>query len=94
MWMEGLSIKIPAELRRRLAAEAVRRNVTQSAVVRKLIEQALAGGPEEQAPDSCALLAGDLLGSVRSGRSDLATNRTLLKEAIVQGERRAPKRRR
>ena len=92
--MEGLSIKIPADLRRRLAAEAARRNVTQSAVVRELIEQALASVPEGQAPESCASLAGELLGSVRSGRSDLATNQTLIEEAIVQGERRATKRRR
>ena len=40
-------------------------------------------------PPSCANLAGDLIGAVHSGRSDLATNSRVLDEAVVQDSRRA-----
>ena len=38
---------------------------------------------------SCIDLAGDLVGAVRSSRTDLATNRQLLDEAMLQDARRA-----
>lgn len=48
--------------------------------------------PTEVTAPSCTDLAGDLVGAVRSGRTDLATNRRLLEEAMLQDARRAPHR--
>ena len=92
--MEGLSIKLPDELRRRLALEAKRRNLTQSAVVRECIERVLADTPGARQPETCADLVGDLTGSVRSGRSDLATNKAVLDDAMLGRKSRVTKRRR
>ena len=86
--MQGLSVKLPAELHATLAREARRRNVSRSTLVREFIANALrdrGGAP----PPSCADLADDLVGAVHSGRSDLATNARLLDEAVVQDARRA-----
>lgn len=91
--MEGLSIKLPAALRRKLAAEAKRRNVTQSAIVRESIEHVLKESSHKSGPQSCVETVRDLVGAVRSGRSDLATNKALLENAIFESDRRAPKRR-
>jgi hypothetical protein len=93
-YVEGLSIKLPAELRRRLAAEAKRRNMTQSAIVRESIEQVLKRSSGKGQPSSCTDLVRDLIGSVRSGRSDLATNNAYLEQAMLESDRRATKRRR
>ena len=81
--MNALSVKLPAELHAALSKEARRRNVSRSSLVRELIANALRdrrGSP----PLSRADLTGDLLGAVRSGHSDLATNKRLLDEAVVQ----------
>ena len=91
--MDAISIKLPAAVRRRLAAEARRRNVTQSVIVRESIEQALAESPEVGQPESCAELVTDLIGSLRSGRNDLATNKALLENVMQQSDRRGSKRR-
>jgi len=80
--MEGLSIKLPAEVRRRLAEEARRRNVTQSAIVREIIERALADEHGHEPAPNCAALVRDLAGSVSSGHPDLATSKVLLEEAM------------
>ena len=72
--MNGLSVKLPADLHAMLSREARRRNVSQSFLVRDLIANALSdrgGAP----PPSCANLAGDSIGAVHSGRSDLASSR-------------------
>ena len=71
-----------------LSKEAERRNVTRLTLVRELIEQALGRNPDAASP-SCADLAGDLVGVVRSGRIDLATNPWLLDEAVALDARRA-----
>jgi hypothetical protein len=81
--MNGLSVKLPAELHTMLSKEARRRNVSRSSLVRELIANALRDRGDAP-PPSCADLAGDLIGAVRSGRSDLATNTRLLDEAVVQ----------
>ena len=81
--MNGLSVKLPAELHAMLSEEARRRNVSRSSLVRELIASALSDR-EGAPPPSCADLAGDLIGTVRSGRSDLATNTRLLDEAVVR----------
>lgn len=75
-------MKLSAALHAVLSREARRRNVTRSALVREVIEQAY-GGSGTAAP-SCTELAGNLVGAVRSGRTDLATNRQLLEEAMLQ----------
>ena len=92
--MDTISVKLPAEMRRKLAAEANRRNVTQSVIVRESIERALADLPTQGRPTSCADLVEDLVGSLRSGRNDLATNKNLLERAIFEGTGRGAKRRR
>jgi len=81
--MNVLTVKLPAALHATLTSEARRRNVTRSALVREIIENALVRDTDAAAP-SCTELAGDLVGVVRSGRSDLATNRHLLDEAVAR----------
>lgn len=80
-------MKLPAALHATLSREARRRNVARSTLVREVLEQAYSA-PGTAAP-SCAELAGDLVGAVRSGRTDLATNRRLLDEAMLQDAQRA-----
>ena len=90
--MELMSIKLPAPLRRRIAAEAKRRNVTQSTIVRESIERALEDSSANGAPQDCMGLVADIAGSVRSGRSDLATNKVLLEHAMLERPPSASKR--
>ena len=85
--MNVLTVKLPDELHATLTSEARRRNVTRSSLVREIIENALVRDPDAASP-TCADLAGDIVGAVRSGRSDLATNRRLLDEAVVQDAQR------
>ncbi len=80
--MNALSVKLPAKMHAALADEARRRNVTRSALVRHIIGEALDSDPGAASP-SCIQLAGDLIGSFRSGRRDLATNKRLLDEAVT-----------
>jgi hypothetical protein len=91
--MELISVKLPPVLRAKIAAEAQRRNVSQSTIVRESLERALTGSAS-RAEASCADLAGSLVGSVRSGRRDLSTNKKLLAEAIVSNARHGRKRHR
>ena len=86
--MNAISVKLPSELHATLSREAQRRNVTRSTLVREIIQNALGGSHPAVSP-SCAELAADLIGSVRSGRSDLATNPRLLDDAVAQDARRA-----
>ena len=62
--------------------------MTRSSLVQEIIETALIPGTTV-ATRSCADLAGDIVGAVRSGRTDLATNRRVLDEAVAQDARRA-----
>ena len=91
--MNAISVKLPSELHATLFREARRRNVARSTLVREIIENALGGSRAATSP-SCAELAADLIGSVRSGRADLATNPRLLDDAVVQDARRATANRR
>ena len=86
--MNFLTVKLPAELHATLTNEARRRNVTRSSLVRQIIENALIREADAPSP-SCLGLTGDLVGAVRSGRTDLATNRRLLDEAVAQDVHRA-----
>ena len=85
--MNVLTVKLPGELHSTLTSEARRRNVIRSALVREIIESALVRDTDAAAL-SCTELAGALVGSVRSGCSDLATNRRLLDEAVARDARR------
>ncbi len=91
--MELISVKLPPALRAKVAAEAQRRNVSQSTIVRESLERALTG-PAGRGEASCADLAGSLVGSVRSGRRDLSTNKKLLADVIASNVRRGRKRHR
>jgi predicted DNA-binding protein len=92
--MDAISVKLPQELRERVAAEARRRNVSQSTIVRESLERQLTDRGRARRQVSCADLAGDLVGSVRSGRSDLSTNKALLAEAMIADLHRGRQRRR
>ena len=92
--MEGISVKLPTPLGNALAAEARRRNVTQSTIVREALERCLVNHPDGVSGPSCADLVRDLAGSVKSGRRDLATNKALLQAAMGADFRRGRKRRR
>lgn len=92
--MQGISIKLPAALGNALATEARRRNVTQSAIVRELLERSLLARPKGAEQPTCADLVRDLAGSVKRGRRDLATNKAHLLAAVIADSRRGPKRRR
>ena len=65
--MNTFSFKLPDDMYGALAAEARRRNVTRSVLVREMIDQALRYDACA-APPNCAQLAGDLVGAFRSGR--------------------------
>ena len=91
--MNVLTVKLPAELHATLTSEARRRNVTRSSLVREIIEDALARDSDAESP-TCAGLAGDLVGAVRSGLTDLATNRGLLAEAVSRDVQRGQAERR
>ena len=86
--MSILTVELPAELHATLTSEARRRNVTRSSLVREILENALFVGTTN-ATRSCTDLAGDLFGAVRSGRTDLATDRRLQDEAVAQDAHRA-----
>ena len=92
--MKGLSAKLPTPLGNALAAEARRRNVTQSTIVREALERCLLDRADGGSGSSCADLVRDLAGSVKSGRRDLATNKALLQAAMEADFRRGRKRRR
>lgn len=98
--MDLVSFKLPPLLRKRLAAEARRRRVSQAAVIRESLEAALLERPAARGELTCADLAGDLIGSFQGGPPDLSTNKRYLDEAIVtdyfkgKRSRRAKKRRR
>ena len=91
--MTPLTLDLPPEMRARLSAEAKRRHVSESAFVQAIVAEALAGaevfvpaddGAAAASGVSCLDLAGDLIGSVRSGKLDLATNPQYLEEAIAR----------
>jgi hypothetical protein len=85
--MMRISIKLPPELRAKVAAEA-RRNVSQSTIVRESLERTLTR-PTSPGEASCVDLAGSLVGGFRSGRRDLSTNKKLVADTIISKARRA-----
>jgi hypothetical protein len=89
--MNTISVKLPPALRQRLASEARRRNVTQSAIVRESLEQLLLADTAKRGELTCADLASDLVGSVQGPR-DLSTNRRYLDDAVIKNHARSRKR--
>ena len=89
--MSTISVKLPAALRERLAAEARRRNVTESAIVRESLEQMLFAETAARGELTCADLAGDLIGSMHGPR-DLSTDQQYLREAVAKDYARGRKR--
>ena len=89
--METISVKLPPALRQKLASEARRRNVSESAIVRESLQHMLFDQSEAQGEISCADLAGDLIGSLE-GPADLSTNPRHLQEAIAKDYARGRKR--
>jgi hypothetical protein len=87
----GIDFRKAAARAGKVAAEARRRNVFRSTIVRESLERAL-GGPSSRAETSRADLAGNLVGAFRSGRRDLSTNKKLLDDAIASNGRRGRKR--
>ena len=72
--MTTLTVKIPEALERSIAIAARRERVTKSEVVRRAIAEYLARTGKDHKFQSALDLAGALIGSVRGGPVDLATN--------------------
>jgi hypothetical protein len=72
--MTTLTVKIPEALERSIAIAARRERVTKSELVRRALAKYVAQTGEDRAFQSAMDLAGDLIGSVRGGAVDLATN--------------------
>ena len=91
--MEPISIKLPPSLHAKVSNEARRRSVSKSTVIRESLERTLNVGEGEANAVSCAILAAGLIGSVRSGRRDLATDKSLLAQTMLDDAKRGRKRR-
>ena len=85
--MSILTLELARELNATPTNEARRRNMTRSSLVREFIENALVPGTTD-AVRGCADPAGAIVGAVRSGRTDLGTNRCLVDEAVAQDKHR------
>jgi hypothetical protein len=72
--MTTLTVKIPEALERGITIAARRERVTKSELVRRAMAKYIAQTGEDQKFQSALDLAGDLIGSVRGGPVDLATN--------------------
>jgi len=79
--MATISLKVPDPLLQDLEAEARRRGLSKSALIRDTLRAALARKGMKK-PLSCLDLMGDLVGSFRGPR-DLSTNRRYLSDAIA-----------
>jgi Arc/MetJ-type ribon-helix-helix transcriptional regulator len=90
---ENISVKLPQLLHAKVSEEARLRSVSKSTVIREALERLLDERGTKSKAVSCAVLAAGLIGSVRSGRRDLATNKSLLAQAILDDAKRGRKRR-
>ena len=79
--MSIMTLKLPETLRRDLEAEAQRRGITKSAVVRDCLE-AMLRRKQAKKRVSCLDLVGDLVGT-QPGPRDASVNGRYLEEAIV-----------
>jgi hypothetical protein len=72
--MSTLTVKIPEALERNIALAARRERVTKSELVRRAMTKYVMQAGKKSELRSALDLAGGLIGSVRGGPSDLATN--------------------
>jgi predicted DNA-binding protein len=91
--METISLKLPPSLHAKVSDEARRRSVSKSTVIRESLERTLNEIEDTAKAASCATLAAGLIGSVRSGRRDLATDKSLLAQTMLDDAKRGSKRR-
>lgn len=87
--MTTISLKLPELLLRDVEAEARRRGLSKSALIRDSLESALRRDRSRKVA-TCLDLMGKAVGSFR-GPKDFSTNRRYLIEAISSGARRKPK---
>ncbi|HEV2210000.1 MAG TPA: CopG family transcriptional regulator [Verrucomicrobiae bacterium] len=76
-----MTLKLPEPLRRGVEAEARRRGVSKSLVVRECVEKMLRRKQGQKGP-SCLDLVADLVGS-QPGPRDASVNRQHLEEAML-----------
>jgi Arc/MetJ-type ribon-helix-helix transcriptional regulator len=69
-----LTVKIPEALERSIALVARRERITKSELVRRAMAKYVAQSDDAKAFQSALDLAGSLIGSVRDGPADLASN--------------------
>jgi predicted DNA-binding protein len=91
--MENISLKLPQLLHAKVSEEARRRSVSKSTIVREALERSLNESGRKAKDNSCAILAAGIIGAVRSGRRDLATNKSLLAQSMLDDAKRGRKRR-
>ena len=72
--MATLTVKVPEELERSITIAARRERVTKSELIRRAMVKYVAQIGDGQKFQSALDLAGGLIGSVRGGPVDLATN--------------------
>jgi len=80
--MHTVSLKFPSQLEHLVEAEAKRRQISKSAVIRACVEEVLLKAPSSR-QITCADLMKDLIGS-QVGPPDASTNKRYLKEAILK----------
>ena len=85
-----MSLKFPLHLEVLIEAEAKRRQISKSAVIRACVEEVLLKRPDSKRQLTCADLMGDLIGS-QIGPPDASTNKRYLEEAIVEDFQRGRK---
>jgi hypothetical protein len=88
--MHTVSLKFPPHLEALVEAEAKRRQISKSAVIRACVEEVLLKRPDSKRQITCADLMGDLIGS-QVGPPHASTNKRYLEEAIVEDFQRGRK---
>jgi predicted transcriptional regulator len=91
--MENISVKLPQLLHAKVSEEARLRSVSKSTIIREALERSLDQRGRKTKDINCAALAAGIIGAVRSGRRDLATNKSLLAQVILDDAKRGRKRR-
>ena len=70
-----LTLKVSDQLRKQIAAASRRKNISSSELVRRAVQRYVVDPEEEEAGFvSACELAGDLVGSLKGGPKDLASN--------------------